>query len=93
MNENIFYAITYNENALEMFLLSTCAIPIVEDEETICIGNEVRTLFTTFNVMALHKVAKFGEMNLLDVVLVHCKSSSKPFYAILHRINVDFPKH
>ncbi|CAA6657315.1 unnamed protein product [Spirodela intermedia] len=31
---------------------------------------------------------RFGEVNLLNPILVHCKNSGKPFYAILHRNDV-----
>ncbi|CAL9090359.1 unnamed protein product, partial [Musa textilis] len=30
----------------------------------------------------------FREVNLLNPILVHCRSSNKPFYAIMHRIDV-----
>lgn len=38
--------------------------------------------------MALQKAASFGDVNLLNPILVHCKTSGKPFYAIIHRVDV-----
>lgn len=36
----------------------------------------------------MQKAANFGEVNLLNPILIHCKTNDKPFYAILHRIDV-----
>ncbi|KAL0287914.1 UNVERIFIED_CONTAM: Phytochrome C [Sesamum calycinum] len=41
-----------------------------------------------FRCAALHKAANFGEVNMLNPILLHSKTSGKPFYAILHRIDV-----
>jgi len=38
--------------------------------------------------MALQKAAMFGDVYLLNPILMHCRSSGKPFYAIMHRVDV-----
>lgn len=88
VNEKTFKVIAYSENAPDMLQVSAHAVPSVEDQQILCIGSDAMTLFTPSSTMALQKAAKFEELNLLNPVLVHSKSSGKPFYAILHRINV-----
>ncbi|KAK1401999.1 Phytochrome A [Heracleum sosnowskyi] len=44
--------------------------------------------------VALQKAVGFADINLLNPILVHCKSSGKPYYAIAHRVTgsliIDF---
>ncbi|RWW42390.1 hypothetical protein BHE74_00052062 [Ensete ventricosum] len=49
---------------------------------------DVQSLFQSQSAVALQKAASFREVNLLNPILVHCRSSGKPFYAIMHCIDV-----
>uniref|UniRef100_A0A1J3K0G9 Phytochrome n=1 Tax=Noccaea caerulescens TaxID=107243 RepID=A0A1J3K0G9_NOCCA len=50
-------------------------------------GIDARTLFTPSSGASLTKASSFTEISLLNPVLVHSKTTQKPFYAILHRID------
>ncbi|XP_071726009.1 phytochrome C [Rutidosis leptorrhynchoides] len=80
--------LAYSENALEMLNLAPHAVPSIEQQEALTFGTDIRTLFRSSSASALQKAVNFPEVNLLNPILVHCKSSGKPFYAILHRNDV-----
>ncbi|XWS31084.1 hypothetical protein CRYUN_Cryun23aG0047000 [Craigia yunnanensis] len=87
VDEQNFTVLAYSENAPEMLDLAPHAVPSIEQQEALTFGSDVRTLFRSTGATALQKAANFGEVNLLNPILVHCKASGKPFYAILHRID------
>ncbi|KAI3809698.1 hypothetical protein L1987_19296 [Smallanthus sonchifolius] len=80
--------LAYSENALEMLDLVPHAVPSIEQQEALTFGTDVRTVFRSSSASALQKAASFPEVNLLNPILVHCRTSGKPFYAILHRDDV-----
>lgn len=80
--------LAYSENAAEMLDLTPHAVPTIDQRDALVVGADVRTLFRSQSAVALHKAAIFGEVNLLNPILVHARTSGKPFYAILHRIDV-----
>ncbi|KAL0560181.1 hypothetical protein IC582_000578 [Cucumis melo] len=80
--------LAYSENAPEMLDLAPHAVPNIEQQEALTFGTDVRTLFRSPGAAALQKAADFKEVNLLNPILVHCRTSGKPFYAILHRVDV-----
>ncbi|XXG55483.1 hypothetical protein AAC387_Pa03g3142 [Persea americana] len=88
VEEQTFAVIAYSENAPEMLDLAPHAVPSIEQKEVLTIGTDARTLFRSSSAAALQKAAAFGEVNLLNPILVHCRNSGKPFYAIMHRIDV-----
>lgn len=88
IDDQTFTIIAYSENAPEMLDLMPHAVPSIGQREALTIGTDVRTLFGSPSSVALQKAASFGEVNLLNPILVHCRSSGKPFYAIMHRIDV-----
>ncbi|RZC56156.1 hypothetical protein C5167_015035 [Papaver somniferum] len=94
LDEKTFKVIAFSENAPEMLTMVSHAVPSVGDTPVLGIGTDVRTIFTTPSASALHKALGFGEVSLLNPILVHCKTSGKPFYAILHRVTgsliIDF---
>ncbi|KAJ7977784.1 Phytochrome [Quillaja saponaria] len=94
LNEKTFKVIAYSENALEMLTMVSHAVPSVGDHPLLGIGSDIRTIFTAPSASALHKALGFGEVSLLNPILVHCKTSGKPFYAIVHRVTgsliIDF---
>ncbi|XP_074275752.1 phytochrome C [Silene latifolia] len=88
IDEKSFTVIAYSENASEMLDLTPHTVPNIEQKEALTCGTDVRTLFTSSGVSALQKAVNYPEVNLLNPILVHSKNSGKPFYAILHRIEV-----
>ncbi|KAI0497680.1 hypothetical protein KFK09_020913 [Dendrobium nobile] len=87
IDDHTFMIIAYSENAPELLDLAPHAVPNIEQREALTIGMDARTLFRSLSSIALQKAASFVDVNLLNPILVHCRSSGKPFYAILHRIN------
>ncbi|URE34337.1 hypothetical protein MUK42_17637 [Musa troglodytarum] len=94
LDEKSFKVIAYSENAPEMLTMVSHAVPSVGDHPVLGIGTDVRSLFTSPSTAALQKALGFAEVSLLNPILVHCKTSGKPFYAIVHRVTgcliVDF---
>ncbi|GFZ07562.1 phytochrome C [Actinidia rufa] len=88
VDERNFTVLAYSENVLEMLDLEPNSVPSIKEEEALTFGTDVRTLFQSLSAAALQKAGNCGELNLLNPILVHCKNSGKPFYAILHRIDV-----
>ncbi|KAK8961711.1 Phytochrome C [Platanthera guangdongensis] len=87
VNIQTFEIFAYTENAPEMLDVTPHAVPNIGQEESLTVGTDVRSLFRSPSSIALQKAAVFGDVNLLNPILVHCRNSGKPFYAILHRID------
>lgn len=94
LDEKTFRVIAYSENAADMLTMVSHAVPSVGDHPTLGIGTDIKTIFTAPSATALQKALGFGEVSLLNPILVHCKTSGKPFYAIIHRVTgsliIDF---
>lgn len=94
LDDKTFKVIAYSENAPEMLTMVSHAVPSMGDYPVLGIGTDVRTIFTAPSASALLKALGFGEVTLLNPILVHCKTSGKPFYAIVHRVTnsliIDF---
>ncbi|KAL2906804.1 Phytochrome A [Bienertia sinuspersici] len=94
LDEKTFRVIAYSENAPEMLTMVSHAVPSVGDHPIVGIGTDVRTVFTAPSASALQKALGFADVSLLNPILVHCKTSGKPFYAIIHRVTgslvIDF---
>ncbi|KAG6387055.1 hypothetical protein SASPL_152237 [Salvia splendens] len=88
VDEKSFGVLAFSENASEMLDLAPHAVPNIEQQEVLSFGVDARTLFQPSGAAALHTAANFGEVNVLNPILVHTKSTGKPFYAVLHRIDV-----
>ncbi|XP_068325771.1 phytochrome B [Pyrus communis] len=88
VDEATFGVIAYSENARDMLDLTPQSVPILEKPEILTIGTDVRTLFTTSSAVLLEKAFGAREITLLNPIWIHSKISGKPFYAILHRIDV-----
>ncbi|MQM19367.1 hypothetical protein Taro_052374 [Colocasia esculenta] len=86
IDEKTFKVIAYSENAPEMLTMVSHAVPSVGDHPSLGIGTDVRSIFTSPSTVALQKALGFAEVSLLNPILVHCKTSGKPFYAIVHRV-------
>jgi len=94
LDEKTFRVIAYSENAPEMLTMVSHAVPSVGDTPVIGIGTDIKTIFTAPSASALQKALGFADVSLLNPILVHCKTSGKPFYAIIHRVTgslvIDF---
>ncbi|KAJ7973187.1 Phytochrome [Quillaja saponaria] len=94
LDEKTFKVTAYSENAPEMLTTVSHAVPSVGDHPLLGIGSDLRTIFTAPSASALQKALGFGEVSLLNPILVHCKTSGKPFYAIVHHVTgsliIDF---
>ncbi|GKU91212.1 hypothetical protein SLEP1_g5113 [Rubroshorea leprosula] len=94
LDEKTYKVIAYSENAPEMLTMVSHAVPSVGDHPALGIGTDIRSIFTAPSSSALLKALGIGEVSLLNPILVHCKTSGKPFYAIVHRVTgsliIDF---
>ncbi|PKA52681.1 Phytochrome A1 [Apostasia shenzhenica] len=94
IDERTFRIVAFSENAPEMLTMISHAVPSVGDCPNLCIGTDVSSLFTSPSTAALQKALGFAEVSLLNPILVHCRTSGRPFYAIAHRVTgcliVDF---
>ncbi|KAI3823563.1 hypothetical protein L1987_05002 [Smallanthus sonchifolius] len=83
-----FTIIAFSENARERLGFAPQSVPSIEKQEVLKIGTEVKSLFTPSSYMLLDRAFRAREITILNPVWVHSKNSGKPFYAILHRIDV-----
>ncbi|KAB5544643.1 hypothetical protein DKX38_012755 [Salix brachista] len=88
VDEGSFRIIAYSENAKEMLGLTPKSVPSSEKQEILSDGTDVRTLFRPSSSVMLEKAFGAREITLLNPIWIHSKNSGKPFYAILHRIDV-----
>nr|AHZ63939.1 phytochrome [Osmunda regalis] len=88
VEEGSFRVIAFSENAPEMLDLMPQAVPSVGMQELLGIGTDARTLFTASSASALEKAVGAVDVSMLNPIAVHCRSSGKPFNAIVHRIDV-----
>ncbi|KAH6771633.1 phytochrome B [Perilla frutescens var. frutescens] len=88
VDESNCRVIAYSENAREMLALTPQSVPSLEKPEFLTIGTDVRALFTSSSSVLLERAFGAKEITLLNPVWIHSKNSGKPFYAILHRIDV-----
>ncbi|XP_066309497.1 phytochrome a-like [Miscanthus floridulus] len=86
LDEKSFNIIAFSENAPEMLMANSHAVPTVDDDAPkIKIGTNVQSIFSSRSVAALHKALKFDDVSLLNPIIVQCKTSGKQMYAIVHR--------
>ncbi|KAJ6322219.1 hypothetical protein OIU77_012149 [Salix suchowensis] len=88
VDEGSFRIIAYSENAKEMLGLTPKSVLSSEKQEILSDGTDVRTLFRPSSSVMLEKAFGAREITLLNPIWIHSKNSGKPFYAILHRIDV-----
>lgn len=88
IDNSSFRVIAFSENARERLGLAPQSVPSLEKPEILTIGTDVKTLFTPSSAVLLERAFRAREITLLNPVWVHSKNSGKPFYAILHRIDV-----
>ncbi|CAN4091676.1 unnamed protein product [Withania somnifera] len=88
VDESSFRVIAYSENACEMLSLTTQSVPSLDKSDIFTIGTDIRTLFTPSSSVLLERAFGAREITLLNPIWIHSKNSGKPFYAILHRVDV-----
>ncbi|WZZ61922.1 hypothetical protein YC2023_062029 [Brassica napus] len=88
VDESTFTIIGFSENAREMLGLTPQSVPSLERPEILAMGTDVRSLFTSSSSILLERAFAAREITLLNPVWIHSKYTGKPFYAILHRIDV-----
>ncbi|KAJ8542118.1 hypothetical protein K7X08_016984 [Anisodus acutangulus] len=88
VNESSFCVIAYSENACELLGIMPQSVPSLEKPEMLTIGTDVRSLFNNSSCVLLERAFGAREITLLNPIWVHSRNSGKPFYAILHRIDV-----
>ncbi|CAH9141515.1 unnamed protein product [Cuscuta epithymum] len=85
VEEPTFKIIGFSENCLDLLGLKTFVDP---GDKRSLIGIDARTLFTLSSRSSLAKAVASREISLLNPIWVHSRSNQKPFYAVLHRIDV-----
>ena len=85
IEEPTFKIIGYSVNCFGLLGLDT---QFESKEEKGLIGIDARTLFTSPSGASLTKAAASREISLLNPIWVYSRTTQKPFYAILHRIDV-----
>ncbi|KAH9559737.1 hypothetical protein CY35_06G072100 [Sphagnum magellanicum] len=88
VEDGTFRVVAYSENAPEMLDLMPQAVPSVGQHDVLGIGTDARSLLTPSSASALEKAAVAVDVSMLNPISVHARSSGKPFYAIMHRIDV-----
>ncbi|XP_009591321.1 phytochrome B [Nicotiana tabacum] len=88
VDESSFCVIAYSENARDMLGIMPQSVPSLEKVEILKIGTDVRTLFAPSSSVLLEGAFGAREIALLNPIWIHSKISGRPFYAILHRIDV-----
>ncbi|XP_076957878.1 phytochrome B-like [Bidens hawaiensis] len=83
-----FKFIAFSKNARERLGFALHSVPSIERKELLMLGTDVKTLFTPSSSVLLEHAFRAREITLLNPVWVHSKNTGKPFYAIMHRIDV-----
>ncbi|KAJ4845046.1 hypothetical protein Tsubulata_010837 [Turnera subulata] len=87
VEEPTFRILGYSENCFRLLGLNF-SDEIEPSQVKGLIGVDARNLFTPPSGASLTKAAASGEISLLNPILVYSRTDHKPFYAILHRIDV-----
>lgn len=85
IEEPTFKIISYSENCFGFMGLDSL---FDAKHEMGLIGIDARTLFSLSSVASLVKAVQSWDISMLNPICVHSRSNQKPFYAILHRIDV-----
>jgi light-regulated signal transduction histidine kinase (bacteriophytochrome) len=93
VDEPSFRVLAYSENARDMLGIAPQSVPSLEDEDSFttssfCLGIDVRSLFTNSSSILLEKAFSAREISLMNPIWIHSRSTGKPYYGILHRIDV-----
>ncbi|XP_062215817.1 phytochrome B isoform X2 [Phragmites australis] len=91
-DDSSFRLLSFSENAADLLDLSPHhSVPSLDSSVApppISLGSDARLLFTPSSAVLLERAFAAREISLLNPLWIHSRVSSKPFYAILHRIDV-----
>lgn len=85
VEESSFKILGFSENCVEMLGIGDY---VVSKQLTSLIGVDVRVLFNPQSGDSIAKAAAAREISMLNPLWVNSRNAHKPFYAILHRIDV-----
>ena len=88
VEENTFRVIGYSENAPELLDVMPQAVPSSGQQDVLGISADARSLFTPSSAAALERAVATQDLSMVNPISVHSRTSGKPFYAIVHRIDV-----
>ncbi|XP_024964039.1 phytochrome E-like isoform X2 [Cynara cardunculus var. scolymus] len=88
IEEPTFRIISFSENCFSMLSLNLGKPDDLIEPNKSLIGIDARILFTSSSRASLERAVASREITLLNPIWVHSRSTRKPFYAILHRIDV-----
>ncbi|XP_058723574.1 phytochrome B-2-like isoform X1 [Vicia villosa] len=92
VDEDSFRVLAYSENARDMLGIAPQSVPSMEDDSSsssfFALGVDVRSLFTNSSSVLLEKAFAAREISLMNPIWIHSRTTGKPFYGILHRIDV-----
>ncbi|GJT46569.1 phytochrome E [Tanacetum coccineum] len=89
VHEPTFRIISFSENCFSMLSLNVDDyLDGPNEAKKSLLGVDARTLFTSSSRASLERAVASREISLLNPIWVHSRTTRKPFYAILHRIDV-----
>ncbi|XP_038977339.1 phytochrome B-like isoform X1 [Phoenix dactylifera] len=90
VDEPSFRLLAFSENAPDLLDLpqSVPSLDPFSPHRRLALGSDVRSLFTPSSAVLLDRAASAREITLLNPLWIHSRASGKPFYAILHRIDI-----
>ncbi|PWA87531.1 GAF domain-containing protein [Artemisia annua] len=94
VHEPTFRIISFSENCFSMLSLNVDKdqekdnLDGLNEAKKSLLGVDARTLFTSSSRASLERAVASREISLLNPIWVHSRTTRKPFYAILHRIDV-----
>ncbi|KAM7257826.1 hypothetical protein ACFE04_013567 [Oxalis oulophora] len=89
VDESTFRILAFSQNATDMLAVVTPqSVPSLDNPDFFRIGADVRSLFMQSSLLLLEKAFAAREITLFNPIWVHSRNSGKPFYAILHRIDI-----
>jgi phytochrome B len=88
VEESTFRVIAYSENAPELLDLMPQSVPSLGQQDVLGIGTDARSLFTPSSAQALERAAGAPDLSMVNPISVHSRASGKPFFAIVHRIDI-----
>ncbi|CAN6289657.1 unnamed protein product [Urochloa humidicola] len=90
-DDSSFRLLAFSENAADLLDLSPHhSVPSLDSAAPppVCLGADARLLFSPSSAVLLERAFAAREISLLNPLWIHSRVSSKPFYAILHRIDI-----
>ncbi|GJN08062.1 hypothetical protein PR202_ga25950 [Eleusine coracana subsp. coracana] len=91
-DDSSFRLLAFSENTADLLDLSPHhSVPSLDSSAApppVSLGADARLLFAPSSAVLLERAFAAREISLLNPLWIHTRVSSKPFYAILHRIDV-----